>query len=598
MFQIEKHFMERSKKIIGLIKSAIKNKQTINSLLEEKGLDASYISVFIRQTPPSTNKKDILEIKSLYKKHQELMTSLKGPNALSESELEQVKKIYYDKSLTWDDRMALLIKKFGKSERTIRTWLVKLGLKEKVVEESAEFQAAQSKIFDKSKKRFIITWAQNETEVHQPFLSNIEAYAKHINASIHVIAGRYRNPTSLSASDAAEQTESWDKSVVKYLDANRHDIHQYMSILSDVKVQPTAVNPMTGLESITGISSCVVGHPRLQMQVIPALEGHKPKVMLSTGSVTKKNYTDSKSGKKGEFHHTYGFVVIEIKNDKTFFARQVTADSNGDFCDLNNKVTKTKITKLNKIAAFIAGDIHYGEHDDQAMSATNDMIKKLAPKEIFLHDVFDGHSISHHDMKNPFKLYQKEQNGSNSLKNEMEKMVDWLEKLQKNNVDKKIIVVRSNHDDFVDRWLQSLDWKRDLKNAAEYIQYAGILLSGEAPKGIVPYIINKRIPKIVCLGRDESYKVLGWELGQHGDYGTNGSRGSLEQFRKLNTRIVVGHYHTPGRKDGALSVGTLTKLRVGYNSGGSSWLHSNVIIHENGKGQHVNIIDGEYTTLK
>jgi hypothetical protein len=36
-----------------------------------------------------------------------------------------------------------------------------------------------------------------------------------------------------------------------YLDANRHDIHKYVSILSDIKIQPTAINPMTGMQSLS-----------------------------------------------------------------------------------------------------------------------------------------------------------------------------------------------------------------------------------------------------------------------------------------------------------------------------------------------------------
>ena len=125
------------------------------------------------------------------------------------------------------------------------------------------------------------------------------------------------------------------------------------------------------------------------------------------------------------------------------------------------------------------------------------------------------------------------------------------------------------------------------------MEYSGILLRqyAETPddiKGIIPSIINDRFPKFKTLGRRDSYKVLEWELGQHGDVGSNGSRGSLLQMRKLNTKIVVGHYHSPGRKDGALAVGTSTHVRVGYNMGPSSWLQSHVIIHKNGKAQHIN----------
>ena len=88
--------------------------------------------------------------------------------------------------------------------------------------------------------------------------------------------------------------------------------------------------------------------------------------------------------------------------------------------------------------------------------------------------------------------------------------------------------------------------------------------------------------------------VKNWELGQHGDIGSNGSRGSLMQFRQLNTKIVVGHYHTCARKDGALSVGTSTKLRVGYNKGASSWMNSHVIIHTDGRAQHILFIKDKY----
>ena len=53
---------------------------------------------------------------------------------------------------------------------------------------------------------------------------------------------------------------------------------------------------------------------------------------------------------------------------------------------------------------------------------------------------------------------------------------------------------------------------------------------------------------------------------------------------------MVGHYHSPGRKDGALAVGTSTKLRMGYNKGASSWLQSHVIIHNDGRAQHISFI--------
>lgn len=518
-------------------------------------------------------------------------------NELTEENINHIKTVYADKDTAWDQRMSILSEYLGKSERTVQNWLKKLGIKYRYdVEESPQLIAAKQRQFDKSKKRFIITWAQNDTPVHEAFISNVEKYAEHIDADIHVIAGRYKNPTSVFTD---KNYDTWDVRVEKYLDANRHDIHKYVSIMSDVKIQPTAVNPMTGMQGLSGINSCVFGSPKVQMQSLPVLEGNMPKMMLTTGACTVSNYTDSKAGKKGEFHHILGFVVIEIKDNEKFFIRQVTADDNGDFTDLYYHVFKDEeesvVTKIDSVSALILGDLHWGKHDEQVINGTLELMRKLYPENVVLHDVFDGNSINHHDINDPFVQFRKEMSGENSLKKEIDEMLEGIKIFEKYNT----IIVRSNHDDFVDRWLKNTDWRRTVtpKNSMEYMEYAHAILSGKAQNGVIPYVINQKYPHFKCLGRSDSYIVKGWELGQHGDIGAGGSRGSLIQMRQMNTKMVVGHYHSPERKDGAISVGTSTKLRIGYNIGPSNWLQSHVIIHRDGKAQHINFIDGEYTTI-
>jgi hypothetical protein len=184
-------------------------------------------------------------------------------------------------------------------------------------------------------------------------------------------------------------------------------------------------------------------------------------------------------------------------------------------------------------------------------------------------------------------------NGKDSLKKEIDYMLAWLNRMRKYN----LVIVRSNHDHFVDRYLENSNWKDNLQNSVEYMEYCKVLLEGKAPKGIIPYIIDKNFKDIKTLGRLDSFKVSGVECGVHGDLGQNGSFATLSQFRRLNSKICIGHSHTPGRKDGALQVGTMSKLRM-YNLGISTWMHSSVLIFKSGKMQHVNIIDGEYTTFK
>lgn len=521
---------------------------------------------------------------------------------LTDADKKYAQDIYTNKDMSWDDRMSKLMDFFGKSERTVRKWCSeRLNFKEKVDIEPEQYVKAKERKFDKNKKRFIITWAQNNTPVHSGLLKNIESYADYIGADIHVIAGRYKNPTSMW-SQTQQQEETWDKSLVPYLDANRHDIHKYVSILSDIKIQPTAVNPMTGLQALSGINSCIFGSPKVQMEMIPVLEHSKPKMMLTTGALTKKNYTDSKAGKKGEFHHTFGFVVVEIKDEDIFFVRQVTADDKtGSFSDLYFRVENGEVRKINQVEAIVLGDLHCGHHDDDVLKTTFSFMRDISPKHVILHDVFDGDSISHHQMKDPFVQYGKEVKGTNDLGKEIDEMMGVLDNFKEF---KKVVIVRSNHDDFVDRWLKNEDWKKQptFKNAPLYMDLSARLLrqyaKDEEVMGVIPELIKEKFPNFITLGRSESYMVKNWELGQHGDIGSNGSRGSLMQFRQLNTKIVVGHYHSPGRKDGAIAVGTSTRLRVGYNKGASSWLQSHVIIHTDGRAQHINFINSEFTTLE
>lgn len=504
-------------------------------------------------------------------------------------------------NLTVEQLAINLSNKFKVSERTIRKWFSEnLKLKEKNDVEPFQYEQAKKRKFDKEKKRFIITWAQNNTKVHKAFLENIKIYAKEINADIHIILGRYKNPTTLNEI----KEETWDASVIEFADANRHDIHKYVSIMSDIKIQPTAINPMSGLEGLSGINSCVFGAPKVQMEMIPVLENNTPKIMLSTGSVTLKNYSDSKSGKKGDFHHTFGFCIIEIKDKDLFFVRQVTADDKtGNFSDLYYRVEDGKVKKINAIDTIVLGDLHFGHHDENVISKTMELMKRIKPKNVVLHDVFDGNSISHHEMKDPFIQYGKEINGTNDLAKELDTMLNGLDLFKDF---ENVFVVRSNHDDFLDRWLKNEDWKKQptFKNSRLYMQLSDILLEQHAKdpsnvKGVIPDLINNRFPKYITLDRKDSYKVKGgWEISQHGDFGVSGSRGSVQQFRRLNTKIIVGHYHSPERKDGVIAVGTSTKLRLGYNNGPSKWLQSHVIVHEDGRAQNINFINFEFTTFE
>jgi hypothetical protein len=520
---------------------------------------------------------------------------------LTSETIEKARGVYLDKSLTWDTRMKLLMDLFGRSERTCRKWCSeKLSFKEKVDVEPEILTLAKAKKHDNTKKRFLITSAQNATSIHKGFLKNLEAYAEFLDAEILVIPFRYKNPTSFFTAQQ-ENDDWWDSSITKYLTLNRHTLNNAISVLSDVKIQPTASQPLQGLEGMTGDHSCVVGHPRLELKTVPVMAGSRPKIMFTTGAISKHNYTDSKAGKKGEFHHSFGFAIVEIKDDETFFFRQVSAsDKNGEFIDLFYGVNNGIVSQETEVEACAMGDIHVRHCDPKITKITlDDLFVKLQPKKLFIHDIIDSQSISHHNLKDPFLLHELELEGKNDLAKEMNEMIEWLKPFDKYNT----YIVKSNHDEHVDRFLNDTDWRKmtTIKNAIPYMEYSMARLKGHAKNGVIPYVINLHYPKMKCLSHDDNVTVKGYLMSTHGHLGASGSRGSVQQFSRLSTKSVTGHSHNICRIGGAVSVGTSTYLKLPYNKGASSWMNSHGIVNRLGKFQHIVFFhtkDGvEYTTL-
>lgn len=458
--------------------------------------------------------------------------------------------------------------------------------------DSQEYRLATKKKLKKS-KYYIITWAQNNTSIHDQFWKNILAYSDFLGASIHVVLGRYKNPTR---PDDQDTEEHWADEILPYADANRHNIHKHLELLSDIKIQPTASNPLSGLEGVSGLKSCIVGHPKRQFKVIASLEGYEKKMMFTTGSVTKSNFSDSKAGKKGEFHFTSGFVIVEIASKEVFIPRQVSACSDGSFTDLIYKVKDGNVTKINKIEYFNVGDRHNGIHCPIVEKQQEKLLNYFQPNHTIVHDIADGYSVNHHIEKDPIQKYRLFVEGKNLIKSEIENLFRWVDKWLKYN----LVSISSNHNDWFDRYIKSMDWKKDISNAMEYIEFSKILLSGKAPDGIIAYLLKERYGnKIRIVGRNDSFRINKISH-HHGDLGINGAKGSAMSFKKLSSKQDIGHGHTPFVEEGVYGLGTSTLLRIGYNYGASNWLNADIICHKDGKRQHL-IYMGEskqFTTFK
>lgn len=444
-------------------------------------------------------------------------------------------------------------------------------------------------------KRFIITSAQNATPIHDDFFASLKQYAAHNKAELVVIPIRYKNPTS-KWSQSQANAEVWDPAVGPYLYNQRKQLNDNLTLISDIKTVPTATNPLSGFESITGSRSGILGHTKIQLSSIATPHHRYPKILTTTGAVTMQNYTDTKAGKKGEFHHSYAALVVEVIGKK-FFMRHVNWDGSG-FIDLNTRYSPEAVSEAPRPLALVLGDTHRAtmcKVVENATFAPGGMVETLDPSFLVFHDLHDGASTNHHTKKDPFAQLTKRVNFLHLVKEEIMNDVMWLAGVCKG---RQGILVPSNHDDFLARWLREQDWRLDPENAEFYLETALHLVKEIKAGNGTPHPFGHWVDKlkgnapIRCLERDESFVLGNVELAMHGDKGTNGSRGSAKNLRRIGVKSIIGHSHSPAIEEGCYQAGTSTPLRADYNVGPSSWLNAHVILYANGKRAILPIIDG------
>ena len=437
---------------------------------------------------------------------------------------------------------------------------------------------------------YLITWAQAHTPIDGKLWENMLTYAKRIGAKIIVLPGTYLNYNS----SFKKMVTVWDERVVDYIYASEGSLFKHLTIIPDADILPTASMPLTGMESVTGIESSIIGHPRQHKVVIPTLKNSRRKMMATTGSITLPNYRRARVGKKANTHHKMGFVIAEKINKEEFVMRHVEALADGSFQDIIFKVADGSVTKSAKWSAVVNGDTHLSKEDKEMLRETRRLVRLGKPEFTIWHDLFDGYSINHHDQKDFVSQVVKERKNLNNLQAEVDMSMEFIAQWQ----DTNMIIIPSNHNDWLDKWVRLGSGGKDLKNAPLFNELQKVLFEEKAPKGLYAYLIDQRFgKKVTTLSRDESFMVATHECNNHGDLGANGAKGVPSTFKRLNTKIVSADKHFLYTYDHAYGVGVTTRLDHGYNRGMSPWVQSSGLIHANGTFQHLIFAGGKFTTL-
>ena len=265
-------------------------------------------------------------------------------------------------------------------------------------------------------------------------------------------------------------------------------------------------------------------------------------------------------------------------------------DDKGRFIDLCKMYDGKTVSKA-ELAGFVMPDLHIGDHDPVVYATWEEMWREMRPKKIFTNDPFNGHSVNQHEKKKVVKQAQSYQQGRLELEKELREYAEFMNKM----ADKtdEIIIIKSNHDEFLSRYLDDGKYPFDEQNFEIAHECALAMFRGEDP---LEYAAKKYGIKdnFTFLQRDESYKISGIELGYHGDHGLNGARGSLVSMEMSFGNSVSGHTHTTEILRGAWSVGTTTYMKLGYNKGPSSWMHSCCLVYNNGMRQMITSINGKW----
>ena len=453
-------------------------------------------------------------------------------------------------------------------------------------------------------QRYIITAAQNATPVDATWWKVIETMALLKRAEIIVVPIRYRNPTSIW-SRSQEDAEWWAPEVRPYLCNQRLTINRNLMLLGDIKSIPTVSSPLSSVDAISLASSGIVGHTKMQMKTVPTPSNRMAKILTTTGACTVPNYTDSRAGVIGEFHHSMSAILVEL-DGPYFHLRQLHFDRTTGTCtDMDTRYSDHDTSQpAPRALAVSTGDTHVRFLDpkvDEATWGPGGIIETLNPECVMWHDTLDSYSCSPHHEGDPFVAQAKQLSGFGDVKGEVDEALGYVGKRAAAFPHIRHVFVPSNHDDMLSRWIKRADWKNSpsrefyLETALAMVRGTSMGLGGaEYPDAFSYWLEREGWANVQVLERDESFVLGGVELGMHGDAGPNGSRGSRMNLRRIGIRSVIGHSHSPGIEEGCYQTGTSTRLRLEYQRGPSGWLNAHISLNADGKRQIIVIVDGRY----
>lgn len=450
-------------------------------------------------------------------------------------------------------------------------------------------------------KRFIFTSAQDGTRIHEQFFTNLEAYARYYNAELHV-AGFTYNKSLFTEHAKSNSKIKYHERVEPYLTNSQFDVGGKALFCGEMNTLPTAVKPLEGFQTYTRSKWGIFPHPRISLESIATMFSEPAKIIMTTGAVTLPNYVPKKAGIRAEFHHVIAAVVVELDEDGDVFCRHLVAEKDGSFQDLTLRVEDGKVKDGYRVASITWGDIHWEMLDALVARACwgdpgqfNGIIDILEPEFQFFHDVADFRYRNHHNIGDHHFRFKMFTDGTESVDGAMQNIARFLQDTQRTYC--KSVVVESNHDLALLKWLKTADYRSDPINAVFFLECQRDIYDAIRRKdenfSIFEHVLRQRgdgLKAVTFLKETDSFRICkaaggGIECALHGHKGADGARNAtIQQFAKMGPKANIAHTHGAGIFEGIFKAGTCSKLDMGYNRGGlSSWNQSHILTYLSGK---------------
>jgi hypothetical protein len=490
-------------------------------------------------------------------------------------------------------------------ERAPRTWL------------SGALYAAPIK--QVKKRTFIFTGAQNDCPAHIPFWTNLQAYAKAMDAQI--VIGPWTYETAWF-NESQASARSYDREILDWISFGRMNIGDNLLFAADSNIMPTASRPISDMTTHSRGKWAVFPHSKLQLVSVPSTDpDSQAHQVMTTGSVTMPKVIPRKAGVKSVFHHIIGATIVEFDADGDIFCRQLNATDDGAFYDLDRHVSGGKVTTGHRVKAVVCGDVHRRKLSPENALAnfgmdilgkgaqyTDNIVDTLRPEYILLHDVFDNETRNHHHEDDNAHYYEMALRGRESVLSEVRQAGEFIRDVRRKFA--KVIVIDSNHDLGLEKYVREGRYRNDginiryglkLEDAyMEYVERRSAALDAQKPVpsfSLFEYAarlaVGNSLDDVRWVHDGKPFPIDGIECGNHGFRGANGAKGTIAGFARMGRKMSIGDKHAPTILDGVYCAGCMN-LQHGYNKGPSSWAVADIVHYPNSKRALITLQKGKW----